>query len=477
MENLIMIKKYYVRIIASNQLNLLKLRTYDLDLFKPSAKKSTNNEFTIDGFLTMEEIEKLVEDRYKLSILGDPDKSFKARSDIITFQDWIKDKRDKKKSIKKKKLTENIDDEVGGGYLTADGIESAIQHLAKEYPSICKTILLDKNKTHEGRICRVLKISGNITENIHKNGILLIGGVHAREIVNPDLLVKFSYDLCLAYISKTGLTYGDKSFDIDDIQKVVNELDIYVFPLVNPDGRIIVQTRNAMWRKNNNPNSNSGCRGVDINRNYDFLWNSGIGTSLNECSDTFRGANAFSEPETRNVLQIIDEYSNIKSMIDVHSFSETILYPWGDDNNQTLDPYMNFMNPVYDGLRGNLDDSEYQEYIIQSDLEWFEKTGNKMKDSIESVNGTEYKVEQSIGLYPTTGTSDNYIYSRHLGTPTERKIFAYTIETGKSQGGDNPFDMPYSEAIKVIPEVSAGLIQFCLASISLKEEIGITSIK
>ena len=38
--------------------------------------------------------------------------------------------------------------------------------------------------------------------------------------------------------------------------------------------------------------------------------------------------------------------------IDVHSFGEDILYNWGDDDDQTTDPTMNFHNPAFDGKRG-----------------------------------------------------------------------------------------------------------------------------
>ena len=41
-----------------------------------------------------------------------------------------------------------------------------------------------------------------------KNGLLFLGGVHAREILNPDILVKFTLDLCHAYTSKTGMKFG-----------------------------------------------------------------------------------------------------------------------------------------------------------------------------------------------------------------------------------------------------------------------------
>jgi murein tripeptide amidase MpaA len=276
------------------------------------------------------------------------------------------------------------------------------------------------------------------------------------------MLATFGLSLCQVYKNGTGLTFGSKSYDPSTIKNIVETLDVFIFPLVNPDGRIFVQSPlgDAMWRKNRNPNSGLPCKGVDINRNYDFLWDSGIGTSANSCTDVFRGSAAFSEPETRNVRHMIDTYTNIKFMIDVHSYSELVLYPWGDDDNQTSDPTMNFKNPQFDGQRGTPGDSMYREYIPKTDLDWFHETGLKIKEAISAVRGSNYAVQAGVALYPTSGTSHDFFYSLHTLDTGNRKIMAYTLETAKE------FQPPYAEALKVMSEASAGLLEFCIACTS-----------
>jgi hypothetical protein len=140
---------------------------------------------------------------------------------------------------------------------------------------------------------------------------------------------------------------------------------------------------------------------VDLNRNYDFLWHSGIGTS-DPSSEIFKGTAPNSEPETKNVIHLVNTYNNIICVLDIHSYSELILYPWGDDETQTHDPGMNFLNPVYDGVRGHLGDSDYREYIHKKDLDSYIFMGNKIKNAISSLRGKNYKVIQSMNLYPTT---------------------------------------------------------------------------
>src|SRR4029434_3013686 len=97
------------------------------------------------------------------------------------------------------------------------------------------------------------------------------------------------------------------------------------------------------------------------------LWASGIAPSSNAGADIFKGPGAFSEPETRNVRWMIDTFTNLACMIDIHSYSELVLYPWGDDENQTTNSNQNFQNPAFDGQRGIVG-SGYKEYIPAADL-------------------------------------------------------------------------------------------------------------
>jgi murein tripeptide amidase MpaA len=316
----------------------------------------------------------------------------------------------------------------------------------------------------EDRVIRAIKLANGTGAKRH--AALFIGGVHARELINPDLLVSLALKLCRAYTTGAGLTFGGKTFERSTIKLIIDAMDVFFLPLVNPDGRVYVQspTGDEWWRKNRNPNPGQPCKGVDLNRNYDFLFTSGIGTSASSCSDVFKGSGAFSEPETRNVRHLLDTYPNIMCMVDVHSYSELILHPWGDDNNQTTDPSMNFQNPVFDGLRGTVGDLVYKEFIPQSDLDFFVQAGNRMRDAIAAVRGRVYTVQQGVLLYPTSGTSNDYGYSRHFVDATKRKVFSYTLETARE------FQPPYAEALNVISEVSAGLIEFCLSCLCVVEE-------
>lgn len=355
------------------------------------------------------------------------------------------------------------------GYLTTPMIEATTAYLAARYPGFCTLIRLPETSV-EGRAIHALRIH----RGGDARGVLLLGGVHARELINPDLLASWVVKLCHAYANGDGIAFNLKAYDAGTVKFLVEGLDLFVVPLVNPDGRVFVQAPGGdrMWRKNRSANTGQPCRGVDLNRNYDFLHSSGIGTSASACSDVFRGPSAFSEPETRNVRWLLDTHPRITGLLDIHSYGDLILYPWGDDDNQTTDPSQNFTVP--NPSRGIPGDTVYREYIPADDQRWYVDTGARMRGAMAQVRGRFYTVLQSIGLYPTTATIDDYAYARHSVDTAKRKVLAYTYETSAKPTGNDylgAFQPPYAEAQKVMLDAGPGIVEFCLAVMCVAEAL------
>ena len=350
-------------------------------------------------------------------------------------------------------------------YLNVSEIESALQNLATAYPATTE-LLRAPNLSREGRQVRVLRIGTKSSDEV--DGILILGGVHAREWVPPDALISLAADLLEAYKLGTGLGYGNKTFAASEIRKVMESLNLFVCACVNPDGRLYSQTNEPLWRKNRRPHPGGGdCVGVDINRNFDFLWDhlakfapdSGVSASEDPCDrNVYRGPSVASEPEVRNVVWLFDTFPRIRWHLDVHSAVPVILHSWGSDQNQTIEPNQTFLNSAFDGARGRLNDPEYGEYITPGDLEIAETLSTRMNDAVKAVRGSNYGVEQAYGLYPTSGASDDYAFSRHFADPSKTKVYGFTVECGDS------FQPPWSEAEEVIREVSAGVIAFSLGA-------------
>jgi uncharacterized repeat protein (TIGR01451 family) len=101
---------------------------------------------------------------------------------------------------------------------------------------------------------------------------------------------------------------------------------------VNPDGYYYNQSTypsgGGSWRKNRR-NNGDGSYGVDLNRNYGYMWGyDNIGSSPTPSSDTYRGPSAWSEPETRAVRDFVQaRYPAIA--FSTHSVAGHYLNPYG----------------------------------------------------------------------------------------------------------------------------------------------------
>jgi murein tripeptide amidase MpaA len=104
-----------------------------------------------------------------------------------------------------------------------------------------------------------------------------------------------------------------------------------IVPIMNPDGYEYTWSTNRMWRKNRRQIS-SICTGVDNNRNWGKGW-----VSQFVCDETYPGTSAFSEIETQSMAAFVRESENAIAYIDVHSYSQLWMYPWGDTSKPVKD--------------------------------------------------------------------------------------------------------------------------------------------
>jgi carboxypeptidase T len=367
-------------------------------------------------------------------------------------------------------------------YLNVAEVETALKVAARPANAGFTKLITLPHLTWEGRTCRAIRVHRGAPAG---GGLYLLGGVHAREWGSPDILINFVQLLTDAYRTGSGVSQGGTSLGADKVREIVDHLDVVVFPQANPDGRHHSMTVDPMWRKNRRP-AGPGERscsvgdgdgpGVDLNRNYDFLWDyptkfspdAPVVTSTDPCSEIYRGPAAESEPETTNVTWLLDRSPNLSYFIDIHSFGEDILYNWGDDDDQTTDPAMSFRNPGFDGKRGIPDSTpggdpeKYREFLPAGDLNDLIGLGNVMRDAIQAAHGRHYSVKGAVGLYPTSGTSDDYAYSRGFLDARKRKVRGYTIEWGPQRSTiPKSFHPDYPDMVPIIEEVTAALLAFC----------------
>ncbi|XP_044733672.1 zinc carboxypeptidase A 1-like [Chrysoperla carnea] len=194
-------------------------------------------------------------------------------------------------------------------YHRLDVIYDHLYKLEAQYPGVAKVVTI--GKSYEGR-----NITGlHISRKQNNRTIIIEGGIHAREWIAPAT----SMFILSRLLNSSNLLQ----------QYLSEQFDWYIFPVVNPDGYEYTHTTSRLWRKTRQPNNGSRCVGTDANRNFDFHWME-IGASSNPCSESYGGASAFSEPETRALSDFIKTQKDTLWMyIGFHSYSQLLLFPYG----------------------------------------------------------------------------------------------------------------------------------------------------
>ncbi len=309
-------------------------------------------------------------------------------------------------------------------YHTYDELTTELQGIDLFYGSIAKLISI--GQTWEGREIWAMKISDNVDIDEDEPEVFINGCHHAREWMTVEVTLYFINWLVGNYSTNTTAQY------------LVNNREIWVIPMVNPDGRVYDgagpgddPNTNMMWRKNRRDNGD-GTWGVDLNRNYGFMWG-GAGAAGDTGSEIYAGPGPFSEPESQATRDFVRNHSFVTS-ISYHSYSQLILWPWGI-----------FSEPAPDD-------------VLMRAL------GYAMRDNITNTVGSNsqpYVAEQAFLIYgqPISGGDIDWLYG-------EQGIFAYVIELypAASDPIGDKFHPPASTVIPVCVDNLPGMICLSMAA-------------
>lgn len=284
-----------------------------------------------------------------------------------------------------------------GGYLKYEELLAELDEMAALYPNLITVKAPISNfLTYENRPIYHVRISDN--PNLDEAGepkVLYTAIHHAREPMSLMETVFFMWYVLENYQSNP------------EIQYIVDHLQLYFVPCINPDGYVYNQTTNpnggGMWRKNRRLNS-GGSYGVDLNRNYAYGWGT-TGTSTNQSNDTYCGTAPFSEKETQAMRWLVQN-NHFITAFNAHTYAEDILFPIGTTNAEFADHH-----------------------------DYFQTCTNHMVE----FNG--YTPMKSSGLYPASGDSDDYMYKLDIGIGQKDTMFVHTPEVGTA------FWQPQSEII------------------------------
>ncbi|MEM7455170.1 MAG: M14 family zinc carboxypeptidase [Planctomycetota bacterium] len=311
-------------------------------------------------------------------------------------------------------LDEDVyDGPEGGGWLSEyqsfSEVQAQLNQFTVDYPDLTELIVIGSSL--EGRDICALKISDNASSDEAEAEILLVGTTHAREIITPMVCMHVAEELLTGYGSDP--TYTDW----------VDNREIWIVPILNPDGFVYVETTDLFWRKNRRDNPGDD-EGVDLNRNWGFEWgHDNRGSSGNYGSSTYRGTGPFSEPETDILAQwVLTRDFNV--CMSFHSFSNLLL--WG--------PGFKPANSPDEDIFGGFGEvvTAQNNYTI----------GNAASGTIYLVNGEctdwMYNVAGVLAFTPEVGNSSDYFNPPASRIPTliqEGSVCAWAaIEFGDRPG-------------------------------------------
>ncbi len=274
--------------------------------------------------------------------------------------------------------------DADAAFHTYDEMVLALQGFENDFGNLVQ--LFSIGKSNQDRDIWAIRISDDSEPNPNKKGMVYMATHHAREHVSTEIPIMFAEELL------------NNSLTDPSIQELLKEIEIYIIPMVNPDGVIydIAGKRYKYWRKNRRANSD-GSYGVDLNRNYGFGWGTG-GSSSSPSSDVYMGRAPFSEPETQHIRDFFIAHSNITIALSFHTFSELILYPWGGKD---------------EGVGGA------DELLFK-----------KMAGDIAAMN--HYTPMQSSELYIASGDTCDYLYG-------ELSVYCLTFELSPASMFDGGF--------------------------------------
>ncbi len=279
-------------------------------------------------------------------------------------------------------------------YRNFSSIKEMLFATEAEFPDIAKVIDIgdswEKTQGIEDRDILALKISDNVDVDEDEPEVLIMALHHAREWPSAEIAAQLIENMTALYGSDNRISW------------LVDNRETWIVPVVNPDGLdySMASPLNEGWRKNRRDNGDDTF-GVDLNRNYNGSQNGdplgewgGAGTSSDTSDDLYCGEYPFSEPETQAIRDLVLNRSFVAA-IDFHTYSDLVMWPWG---------YTTDLPPDNDDLV-------------------------RIGTAMAALNG--YTPDQSVGLYPTTGDSLDWLYGG-------ADVYAILIEVGGQQDWFHP---------------------------------------
>jgi subtilisin-like proprotein convertase family protein len=259
-------------------------------------------------------------------------------------------------------------DNLMAAYHTYDELVADLDSIASAHPTLCR---LDSiGHTVQDRGLWFMKISDNVNLEEDEPEFKYISTMHGDEPVGTEL--------CLYLIEYLMDNYGTD----DLVTSLVDETEIWIMPMMNPDGNTLHQRYNA--------------NGVDLNRNFpDFV----VGPD----NDT-----TGLEPETKAIMLWEEGQTSILSA-NFHTGALVVNYPW--DSTYDLNPddtLFHHISLTYSSTNLPMWDSpSFENGVVRGAL-WYVVHGGMQDWNYYWMGCNEVTIELSNTKWPDASTLPDY---------------------------------------------------------------------
>ncbi len=222
-------------------------------------------------------------------------------------------------------------------YHSYNDMKSDLEYLATTYPNLCQLDTIGYSV--QGRQILALKISDNPNQRELEPEVRIVGCHHGNEWPSAEI------PLYLAHYLLENYNFNNQ------IKNLVDNREIWIIPMLNPDGHEAQSRYNANW--------------VDLNRDYGYMWEGDGGSP-----------SPYSQPETE-AMMLFSQKHNFVLSLSFHTYGNIVNYIW----NYYPDP------PPDSLLIEQLSEeyASYNGYWVTEGYQWYETHGD-LNDYSEGID-------------------------------------------------------------------------------------------
>ncbi len=187
-------------------------------------------------------------------------------------------------------------------YPTYEGYLNLMSQFETDYPDLC--IIVEIGESVNGRKLLFAQISDNVNSVEAEPEFMYMSSMHGNELGGYVSMLRLIDSLLTTYSS------------VPRIKSIVDNIDIWICPLVNPDGTYKSGNSTVAGAVRTNAN------GKDLNRGFTAI----------------PGAVSGSSPAIENtiIINFMGQHNFVMGA-DIHAGIETVIYPWASISSRTAD--------------------------------------------------------------------------------------------------------------------------------------------